>query len=97
MNAVQRQSRFDQDDELVVMKFGGTSVQDAAAIERLIGIVKSRSSERPGESYGSTFAGRAIGSKGAFRGGAGSRTTHLCSARRSGGQPDSGLCIRQSQ
>ena len=47
MNAVQRQSRFEQDDEVVVMKFGGTSVQDAAAIERLIGIVKSRSSERP--------------------------------------------------
>ena len=38
----QRQSRFDRDDELVVMKFGGTSVEDAAAIRRLIGIVKSR-------------------------------------------------------
>ena len=38
----QRQSRFDRDDDLVVMKFGGTSVEDAAAIRRLIGIVKSR-------------------------------------------------------
>jgi aspartate kinase len=47
MNAVQRQSRFEQDDEVVVMKFGGTSVQDAAAIERLIGIVKSRLAARP--------------------------------------------------
>jgi len=47
MSAVQRQSRFEQDDEVVVMKFGGTSVQDAAAIERLIGIVKSRLTARP--------------------------------------------------
>ncbi len=37
-----RQSRFDKSDELVVMKFGGTSVEDAAAIRRLIGIVKGR-------------------------------------------------------
>jgi aspartate kinase len=35
-------SRFDQSDDLVVMKFGGTSVEDAAAIRRLIGIVESR-------------------------------------------------------
>ena len=34
-------SRFDQRDDLVVMKFGGTSVEDAAAIRRLIGIVKN--------------------------------------------------------
>lgn len=43
MNAKQRQSRFEQGDEVVVMKFGGTSVEDAAAIRRLIGIVQSRS------------------------------------------------------
>jgi aspartate kinase len=43
MNEQQRQSRFERSDELVVMKFGGTSVEDAAAIRRLIGIVKSRS------------------------------------------------------
>ncbi len=39
----QRQSRFDQDDNVVVMKFGGTSVEDEAAIRRLIAIVQSRS------------------------------------------------------
>jgi aspartate kinase len=37
-------SRFDQTDNLVVMKFGGTSVEDATAIRRLIGIVQSRRS-----------------------------------------------------
>src|ERR1700758_2893579 len=37
-------SRFDRTDDLVVMKFGGTSVEDAAAIRRLIGIVQSRRS-----------------------------------------------------
>lgn len=42
-----RQSRFEQGDEVVVMKFGGTSVEDAAAIRRLIGIVQSRIEERP--------------------------------------------------
>jgi len=47
MSAVSRQSRFEQDDEVVVMKFGGTSVQDAPAVERLIEIVKSRSGARP--------------------------------------------------
>jgi len=47
MSAVSRQSRFEQDDEVVVMKFGGTSVQDADAVERLIEIVKSRSGARP--------------------------------------------------
>ena len=35
-------SRFDQSDDLVLMKFGGTSVEDAVAIRRLIGIVESR-------------------------------------------------------
>lgn len=39
----QRHSRFDQEDDVVVMKFGGTSVQDADAIRRLISIVQSRS------------------------------------------------------
>ncbi len=32
---------------MIVCKFGGTSVQDAAAIRRLIGIVRSRTPERP--------------------------------------------------
>jgi len=32
---------------MIVMKFGGTSVQDAAAISRAISIVKSREKERP--------------------------------------------------
>lgn len=43
----QPQSRFDQNDDLVVMKFGGTSVEDAAAIRRLVAIVKSRMNARP--------------------------------------------------
>jgi aspartate kinase len=43
----QRQSRFDKSNDLVVMKFGGTSVEDAAAIRRLIGIVKSRVDAQP--------------------------------------------------
>lgn len=43
MSARQRQSRFDNGNDVVVMKFGGTSVEDAAAIRRLIGIVQSRS------------------------------------------------------
>ncbi len=42
MSEPQRQSRFERGDDVVVMKFGGTSVEDAAAIRRLIGIVKSR-------------------------------------------------------
>lgn len=37
-----RASRFDRDDDVVVMKFGGTSLEDAAAIRRLIGIVQTR-------------------------------------------------------
>ncbi|MGH7629935.1 MAG: lysine-sensitive aspartokinase 3 [Gemmatimonadales bacterium] len=32
---------------MIVCKFGGTSIQDAAAIRRLIGIVRSRTPERP--------------------------------------------------
>lgn len=47
MSERQRQSRFDNSDDVVVMKFGGTSVEDAAAIQRLIGIVKSRQTARP--------------------------------------------------
>lgn len=47
MSGAHRQSRFEQDDEVVVMKFGGTSVEDSAAIRRLIGIVRNRSGVRP--------------------------------------------------
>lgn len=43
MSKPQRQSRFDKSNDLVVMKFGGTSVEDAAAIRRVIGIVQNRS------------------------------------------------------
>ncbi|HET8624333.1 MAG TPA: lysine-sensitive aspartokinase 3 [Gemmatimonadales bacterium] len=32
---------------MIVCKFGGTSVQDAAAVRRLIGILRSRTAERP--------------------------------------------------
>ena len=42
-----RQSRFEQCEDLVVMKFGGTSVEDAGAIQRLIGIVESRLGSQP--------------------------------------------------
>jgi aspartate kinase len=47
LSGLQRQSRFDRADELVVMKFGGTSVEDSAAIRRLIGIVRTRLGARP--------------------------------------------------
>ncbi len=51
----QRESSPEQDNEprrcepsgIVVMKFGGTSVEDSAAIRRVIRIVRSRSDERP--------------------------------------------------
>jgi len=43
----QRPSRFEQGDEVVVMKFGGTSVEDAAAIRRLIGIVQTSRGAQP--------------------------------------------------
>jgi len=43
----QRPSRFEQGDDVVVMKFGGTSVEDGAAIGRLIGIVNSRQGAHP--------------------------------------------------
>jgi aspartate kinase len=47
MSGLQRQSRFERGDDVVVMKFGGTSVEDAAAIRRLIGIVQSRLGTQP--------------------------------------------------
>ena len=46
-NGRQRQSRFERGDDVVVMKFGGTSVEDTAAIRRLIGIVQSRLGAQP--------------------------------------------------
>ena len=42
MSEFERQSRFDRGDDVVVMKFGGTSVEDAPAIRRLIRIVETR-------------------------------------------------------
>ena len=39
MSGQQRQSRFESNDDVVVLKFGGTSVEDAEAIRRLISIV----------------------------------------------------------
>ena len=47
MSGLRRQSRFESGDSVVVMKFGGTSVEDAAAIRRLIAIVQSRLDARP--------------------------------------------------
>ncbi len=47
MSEVERQSRFDSGDDVVVMKFGGTSVEDEAAIRRLIAIVQSRRGKQP--------------------------------------------------
>src|SRR5215831_11016489 len=47
MSGLQRPSRFERGEDVVVMKFGGTSVGDAAAIQRLIGIVKSRLGAQP--------------------------------------------------
>ena len=47
MTGLQRQSRFERGEDVVVMKFGGTSVEDHGAIQRLIGIVKSRLNAQP--------------------------------------------------
>ena len=47
MSGQQRQSRFERGEDVVVMKFGGTSVEDGAAIQRLIGIVESRLGANP--------------------------------------------------
>jgi len=46
-NDASRRSRFETSDDVVVMKFGGTSVEDAAAIRRLTAIVASRSETLP--------------------------------------------------
>lgn len=42
-----QRSRFERGNDAVVMKFGGTSVEDAAAIERLIAIVRGRINLQP--------------------------------------------------
>src|SRR6202030_553854 len=42
MSEQRRQSRFESGDDVVIMKFGGTSVEDAAAIRRLISIVQNK-------------------------------------------------------
>jgi aspartate kinase len=47
MRGAERQSRFDKSNEVVVMKFGGTSVEDTAALRRLIAIVQSRLDLQP--------------------------------------------------
>lgn len=47
MSGAKRQSRFERDEEVVVMKFGGTSVEDAGAIRRLIAIIESRLNSQP--------------------------------------------------
>ena len=47
MIGAQRQSRFERGEDVVVLKFGGTSVEDAAAVQRLVGIVKSRLGAHP--------------------------------------------------
>lgn len=47
MSGLQQQSRFERGEDVVVMKFGGTSVEDSAAIQRVIGIVKSRLGAQP--------------------------------------------------
>ena len=43
MSRQQSQSRFERGNDLVVMKFGGTSVEDVAAVRRLVQIVRTRS------------------------------------------------------
>jgi aspartate kinase len=47
MSGVQQSSRFERDDQIVVMKFGGTSVEDSAAIKRLIQIVTRQQGIQP--------------------------------------------------
>ena len=47
MSSTERPSRFDRGDDVVVMKFGGTSVEDASAVRRLVDIVESRMGARP--------------------------------------------------
>jgi aspartate kinase len=47
MSGVEQPSRFEQDDQIVVMKFGGTSVENTAAINRLIHIVSHHQGIQP--------------------------------------------------
>ncbi len=47
MSGLERQSRFDRSGDVVVMKFGGTSVEDVAAIRRSIAIVRGRLNAQP--------------------------------------------------
>ena len=47
MSEVNRQSRFERGNDVVVVKFGGTSVQDEAAIRRLIEIVRGKRGVQP--------------------------------------------------
>ena len=47
VQGLERQSRFERGDDVVVMKFGGTSVEDGAAIRRAIDIVRSRLNAHP--------------------------------------------------
>ena len=47
MTQLQPRSRFETGEDLVVLKFGGTSVEDAAAIRRLIEIVRTRLHAQP--------------------------------------------------
>ena len=58
-------------DDVVVMKFGGTSVEDSAAIRRLIGIVQeqagcaaSHSGQRAGSGYRSILEAGNTAAKG---------------------------------
>jgi aspartate kinase len=47
VQGLERQSRFERGNDVVVMKFGGTSVEDAAAIRRVMDIVRSRLNAHP--------------------------------------------------
>ena len=47
MSEVAQPSRFEQDDQIVVMKFGGTSVENSEAIKRLIHIVSRHPGIQP--------------------------------------------------
>ena len=58
MSEVQRQSRFERGNDVVVMKFGGTSVQDEAAIRRLIAIVRGTSCWKPGKRLSAAISAR---------------------------------------
>lgn len=47
MSERKQRSGFESENEVVVMKFGGTSIEDAAAIERAIAIVRNRMNLQP--------------------------------------------------